>query len=201
MTVYADDWATRNFSVTGIPLFGFKMQQNGYAPYLLESYILANEFKNIVELGSGYGALSIHLANLCGVAGDITFHTYETNMERWQGPHGAGKWFERLCSLEPRIHFHSDSVFDDKTIAGVKEYSKNKKTLIIADNGHKIKEFIVYAPILKPKDVIMPHDWGTEILEKDVVFAINDCGLRKHEPWASYFSRYETLLMPFVRVG
>ena len=50
-----------------------------------------------------------------------------------------------------------------------------KKPLILfCDNGNKKREFREFVPFLKSGDFVVVHDWGSEFLQKDVIYWVND---------------------------
>lgn len=59
-----------------------------------------------------------------------------------------------------------DILFSLEEIA--QECAKKGKTVLFCDNGNKIIEFNALSDKLKPGDMIVTHDWGVEIKEKDI---------------------------------
>lgn len=106
------------------------------------------EFDRIIELGTGNGVLTAFLAAQ-GKTHNFDLHSFD-------------------------IKVRKRSLYDVAIDLGVKLYrediiqNKNKKivrllgegrTLLLCDNGNKIREWHLYAPHLKELDVIMAHDY------------------------------------------
>lgn len=148
-----------------ISFFGQPLQQNGLSPMAISRLINETQLTRIIELGTGFGGLSILLA-LVG----LEFITYDINDIRKNRP-----LFDAL-----NIDFRKADVFE--RIDEIKELiQKPGKTLLICDGGNKPKEFKTFAPFLKPDDIIIAHDyrydpdtWSWSEIDDDVLQGSTD---------------------------
>ena len=181
---------------------GAGMSQNFGAIMILEHYNSIHDFQYVIEIGSEKGCLSTYLANLAGMTERFFFETYEISKQsHWYNREieGAGHWFEKLEKISPFISSHEADIFSDDVLSHVEEnmHDNNLKTLIFCDGGNKIKELEVYAPLLKPEDRIMVHDWNIEISEASINHIIKDNNLVYDEPMCHSCGNLGTTMMVF----
>ena len=118
-------------NIQGQTLFGIPVQQTWTALYMLEKLITNQKIEQIFELGTGDGALSLFFGYR-----DERFWTYDIK--------------------------NNQDVFSAKIINEIKFYLKvnwNSKSMVFCDNGDKPREIRTYAPLLKPGDFILAHDY------------------------------------------
>lgn len=179
-------------------ILGGGASQNHIVFKLLENYILYERIQYVVELGSQKGGLSVYLGTLACATEQFIFNTFEINKTDWydRQAEGVGHWFEKMQSISPFCKSYELDVFSDNCINIIKDISKNYKTLIICDGGNKPKEVDVYTSILKKGDIIMAHDFGSEIFDHQ----IDKSKLIEHDPWCQRFVESKTLFKTFVKI-
>lgn len=179
---------------------GAGMSQSYVGIYFFEYYQESNQFEYIVEFGSQKGALSTYFANMAAITERFYFDTFEWNKSQdWNNRinEGAGHWFEKLASISPYINTYEQDIFSEKTYNHVKENMNQFKTFIFCDGGDKVKEFNMYAPLLKAGDRIAVHDWDQEIRMSQIQETCNKHNLIVDDHWADSHNVFGTLIMPF----
>lgn len=107
---------------------------------MLEKIIVECKIERIVELGTGYGALTRFFRELCPTM-SFDINTRLGAINRFQ-PSGVMM-----------------DCFSLKAQKYTMEYIEGCKSLIFCDDGDKPKELRAYAPLLKRGDHIMVHDY------------------------------------------
>lgn len=134
---------------------GIGMAQNDYAVSTFDIFIdkILNEYgKNkigrIIELGTASGGLSI-LLHLSGLINKYSFITYDiVNNVAYKDI------FNKLS-----IDFRVKNIFENEDeIANL--IKSDGITILLCDNGNKIKEFNLFSKYLKNDDFIMAHDYS-----------------------------------------
>lgn len=128
--------------------------------------------KLIIEFGTGTGGFTFLLSNQCP---DVTIHTFDIKIATI-----ADK------IVKNNIFFHHTDILN--TSVGMKKYiiqllKSDEKKLLYCDNGNKKQEVKMYYDYLNKDDFIGVHDWGREILWKDV------------EPYIGSWERYQWPLL------
>lgn len=141
---------------------GHRLAQTWSALYVLENILLENlDITKIIELGTGYGGLSLffgfHLSSTRKDCEVLTFDIKRFMNKSWF------KWAKLF-----NVQFYEQDVFKSETIRQIEEVIIKEHALIFCDNGNKISEIALYTPILKKNDLIMVHDWGSEINKQDI---------------------------------
>lgn len=170
-------------------LAGVEMQQTWHALYALNRFLSEeSKIKQIIELGTAKGGLTVFFGmEMRSCDGEV--HSFDI-----EPPTGD---FERFRGILP-IVFYKKSVFDEFTVKLVQKLLKPpNKTLIFCDNGNKIKELDLYAPLLKRGDYIMAHDYRTEVLEPDVKKLIEKHNLKLCKQ--DLFDKYSTHIISLIR--
>ena len=180
---------------------GGGMSQSYAAIYFMEYYFEAHRFNYVVEFGSQKGSLSTYFANMAAITEAFYFDTHELFPdEAWNARihEGCGHWYKKLAEISPHINFHAKDVFSDEILNHTKENMDSlERTFIFCDGGNKIKEFNMYAPLLKENDRIAVHDWGLEIGFGPIMETMEKYNLIPDEPYATSANRLETTIMPF----
>jgi len=180
---------------------GAGMSQSYAAIYWFEYYYEAHRFDYVVEIGSQKGALSTYFANMAAITEAFYFDTFELYPETswYQRQHeGVGHWFAKLCDISPHINFHFGDIFSADSQQHIQENMEQlDKTFIFCDGGNKIKEFAMFAPLLKSGDRIAVHDWNLEIAYPHIRGVCEQYGLVPDEPYATSAMTLETTIMPF----
>ncbi len=137
--------------------FGFEMQQRvltveAFSILFSSTAAEGTLFSRIVELGTGLGGLAVFLG-LYAARNDCEMHTID--IEDSTSP----KTLDVLRSLGVKS-WYGDVLSDDRMINMIKSLiSSDGASLLLCDDGNKVKEFNLYAPSLKVGDVIMAHDY------------------------------------------
>ena len=180
---------------------GGGMSQSYAAIYFFEYYFEAHRFQYIVEIGSQKGALSTYFANLAGVTESVFFDTFELYPDAaWnQRIHeGCGHWFKKLSEISPYINFYHQDTFSTESFNHIKEnMDQFDSTFIFCDGGDKIKEFQMYAPLMKKGDRIGVHDWGLEIGWNSIEQTCKKYDLIPDEPYINSALQLETTIAVF----
>jgi len=145
-------------------IFGRPMQQGTGVLVLWEHVLLNTKFSRIIELGTGWGGLSLYFALWCEERG-AKFHTFDI-AKKWKDTPLA----KMICLAS---YFHVLDVLHNPQ--PIKELIvRPGPSIVFCDNGDKREEFRQLAPILKPGDIIGVHDWGREIGRRDVTDVMVD---------------------------
>lgn len=156
-----------------------RIQQTWTALFMLEKILIRYKPDEIIELGTGYGALTKFLSMFAFV------HTFD---------------IQAKFRLIPRnAVFQQADVFNKATINLIKSLiNLYGRTFLLCDDGNKPKEFNTYAPLLKKGDLIFAHDWGEEIYLKDIQETI----LKLHLTWIpeqAELDELKTKLIGFIK--
>ncbi len=157
-----------------LPFFGCFMQQHPNAPRAINQLLLENNFTNIIELGTHDGGLSVFLALYCYLSKNIATsqNSNEPVLYKNRTHHKSPKSFytfdnvirdQSIVNLIEALggKFHEfDILTNEMCVSYVGKLIQNEgRTLLLCDNGDKVKEFNIYSKFLKPGDVIMSHDF------------------------------------------
>lgn len=147
-------------SLKYISFCGHIIMQTHSSLFMLEQVLVSNpDIMRIVELGTAYGGLSLffglHMAGRNGRV--LTLDISPTMTDEWH----------RLAGLL-NIEFRKRNVLDETCVREVSEFVQSGRALIFVDGGNKPKELTLYAPHAKKNDLIMAHDYGTEIHPKQL---------------------------------
>ena len=132
------------------PVHGLLMQQNRYAPMILDCLIMSHRPETIIEIGTRTGGLSVlmgmwaHLNN----AELITIDTSEEQLE-----------YKPLMDFLG-VNFIEADIFNKKTIKMLKKRIKEPKKCMILCDADKAREFDIYSDFMKVNDVILAHDYA-----------------------------------------
>jgi len=159
---------------------GFNMSQNRMAvpvwSYLMELHPPAR----IVELGSGNGGFTTVLGIHAWRIGAKVY-----SFERHLAPDARWKSLAEFLGIE----FFMGDLFG--MVPAIKQIIQfDGPTILLCDNGNKIREFHLFAPYLKSGDIIAAHDhlcvgeggfeWWPwrEITPADIAGTVSTCDLR-----------------------
>lgn len=136
---------------------GKRMAQSDKAITTWENVLKKLDFTRIIEIGTFHGGFSIYL--LLWTLGDRRkeFHTFDIINWRDYDHNPKIKNF-----LELDKYFHKMDVFEN--VGFIKNLiNKQGGNILFCDGGDKEREFNTFAPLLKRFDVIVVHDWLTEV--------------------------------------
>jgi cephalosporin hydroxylase len=180
---------------------GGGMSQSYAAIYFMEYYFEAHRFNYVVEFGSQKGALSTYFANMAAITEAFFFDTHELYPDNaWlvREYEGCGHWYSKLAEISPYINYYQKDAFSEEIFNHTKENMEElDRAFLFCDGGDKIKEFNMYAPLLKTNDRIAVHDWNLEIGYRNIERAIIEHNLVIDEPFASSATKLGTTIMPF----
>ncbi len=130
-----------------------------YLDYVLHEF---EDVKNIVELGSMHGLTTIYL----GVVAAL-----RTGMVLSYDIQDLIPFHIRNASDRLPVYFKRGDVLSGGTTKNeiILELSGLPNLMLFCDNGNKEKEIALYAPYLKQGDVLLVHDWGTEVHAENIV--------------------------------
>jgi len=137
---------------------GRYMQHSYYLYNVIDQVMIGNpDISGIIEIGTGYGALTEFLG-LWGISRGIPVVTVDH----------VKIHDENAVSALGITYFQMDE-FEDEFVNYIKKFiSAYDRILFICDGGNKPKEFNFWAPLLKTGSLIAAHDWGTEINWPDI---------------------------------
>ena len=130
----------------------------------------------IIELGTLWGGFSLFLF-LQALQRNMTFITfddgsYAVTQCKTDGPLAVDTPLgQRLDLTDHCVH---GNVFDDCYEIVTSYLQGPGRCVLFCDDGNKPKEFATFAPLAKPGDIIVVHDWGTEILEQHIDYDLVD---------------------------
>lgn len=145
-------------------------QHSWAAVFVYEKLLTAHANINlVVELGSGFGGLSVFFATMMHARGG-NFLTIERDEGKVKHPEIIEKLGGKVITAD---------ILAEQTLSEVRHYHLNsKQTLMLVDGGDKPKEMELYAPLMGKEDIIVCHDWGVEVEEKDI-----PVNWKKYQPW------------------
>jgi hypothetical protein len=184
-----------------IRFLGGGASQNLLAYLILERYIATERPQYVVEIGSQKGSFSLYLANHASASEQFLFHTFELDKAgAWykREDEGVGHWFEKLETISPYCRSFELDALSEEAQTVVRNNMEKYKTLIICDGGDKKREVLEYGHFLKRDDMIMAHDFGIEIFDRDIPTDI--LNLTYHEPWNTRFIENKTLFKTFIKL-
>lgn len=130
-------------------VLGFRMCQNRLAVPVLSYLIETGDFKRVIELGTHFGGLSALLGLQCQLIG-ATLDTFDLKSKILYQ-----EWLDRF-----KVRSHLCNVFSKEGTAIIQDLiEKPGRVLMLCDNGAKVREVNLFAPMLKPGDVIGAHDY------------------------------------------
>lgn len=156
-----------------LTFIGQYMQHNYYEYHVLDDIIVNNsQIKSIIEIGTGYGALSIVLG-LHGIKKNINIYTVDINSEL----------SKHILPIFKALNIQYDycDCFNSFIIDKINNIINNQPTYIICDGGNKIKEFNFWAPRIPIGSIISAHDWQVEI-SMDNIKEVVDKYLQPYKP-------------------
>lgn len=109
------------------------------------SHLLDHDFDLVIELGTKHGGFSVFLAERFKRILTIDHMSFPETLKVFDG-------------IE-NIIFREWDIFDEVAVLGATiKYAG--RVLLLCDNGNKKREVAIFAPYLKPGDVIMAHDYA-----------------------------------------
>jgi len=133
-------------------LFGTGMAQARGTIAAFVEFFRDHQFTQIIELGTGRGSLSTFFA-YCQYITQGKFYTYEIK-------HVSRSVVKLIVGLSGKVYSSTD-LWEIKRSIKV-AIQRSGPTLVLCDNGNKIKEVQAFGPILKSGDFIMAHDFWPE---------------------------------------
>jgi len=145
--------------------FGLLMQQSPQALIAFSTFFIQNKVSQVIELGTGMGGLTI-LLGICAQLKHFTLHTFDNNLNSVSPP--IAKILESL-PIDRQIgdvHIElTDTVQDLIKLPG--------PSVLLCDNGDKVREFNMFSVYLKSGDWIFAHDFH----ESRTIFTANEQNL------------------------
>ena len=158
-----------------LTFIGNRMQHNYYLYYMIDEIILDNlDIRGIVEIGTGYGALSTVLG-LWGIANNIPVLTVDSR-----------KVHDEEVFKALKINFIQADEFSEELKNKINSFINrlNYPIFFVCDGGDKVREFNLWTPLLRPNSIIAVHDWTTELEYSDIKdTAEKYCTPYKQERW------------------
>lgn len=155
-----------------LSFIGQPMQHNYYLYYIIDKIMEDHQVSKIVEIGTGYGALTTVLG-LWGIAKDIPVLTVDI-----QNMHNE-KIFKALDITYLQVDEFGKE-FEQAVSLFTKDFTD--KVLFICDGGNKIREFNLWAPHLASGSIIAIHDWTVEVRYSDIENTVKSYCIPYNEP-------------------
>jgi len=170
---------------------GIRIQQAWTTLYLLEDILDKDiNIRRIVELGTGYGGLSLFFGLHMFERGSVLTFDIETKM-----PH---HWYGLSRNLP--IAFVQQDIFCPCIDIPVSHFLSKYKALVFCDAGEKvdrIPQIRKFAGFLKPGDLLMAHDYYNSITPEDIIPLCEELHL---EPFRQEdFDYFETYILSLVK--
>lgn len=171
---------------------GIPVQQTWDDIGIWEVFFRTHQVRTFIELGSGWGAMSLFFALQCHQRG-IVFHTFDNqrNFDVEAGLHGLLGLRDKFHNIDIFGEAPHEAPFIRALIA-----SCPRPLAIFFDNGNKPREWQMFAPLTLPGDYCVVHDWGTEFQSADIgsvavqQIMIPECEGRPASDWkAMWFVR------------
>lgn len=128
-----------------------------------EHFLSQREFARIVEFGTYRGNFSLYLYLYC-LQNKKEFYTYDN--QDW-------KSLDKRQHLKNKLgfdkHFKLCDIFEIESEIG-ELISSPGLSIVFCDNGNKPEELKIFSKYLKSGDIIVSHDWLTEVREKDLPY-------------------------------
>lgn len=161
--------------------FGVRIRQSILALSVFEQILCSEKIGNIVELGTGNGALSLYF--LCWALNKEARFTTFDKIKLWEN----NKLF-RLLNLQQ--HFIQLNIFKEQSVV-IQAIRSDQKTLLFCDNGRKSLEVELFSSFLKPKDILGVHDWKTEVHPRDIPANFSSIfrHLTEQEQWLRFWTK------------
>lgn len=131
---------------------------------LLVEWIFAENphLESVVELGCARGLTTLYLSMIV-LLRKGQLHSFDVNQPD-----------QRYQVLWPGcVTFHRMDVLKEQHPVVVK-FASRPNTLVICDNGDKVRELELYASVLAPSSIIVAHNFGAEVAPKPQWKAIID---------------------------
>jgi len=138
--------------------------------YLLDRFLYYDKFDRIIELGTMHGGMTI-IFGIHALKMGADVKTFDIRNEP------VDPVWKNLVKVLP-IEHHKMDVFGEEAEKLIAGYMSEGRILLYCDNGKKIDEFNMYAPYLKPNDMIMAHDRPREINLPAIEETITKYGLK-----------------------
>ena len=152
--------AHKGFKTTWYNFFlGVRMQHGWWLYSVIDDIMRENpQIEKVVEIGTGGGALSVVLA-LHAVQRDTQLLTFDIQTRGHKSK--VDKVFEKLG-----VQFVEEDVFDN--VERIQKHIGDRPTFLFCDGGNKYEEFKTFAPLLPSGSIIAAHDYGDELLPKQM---------------------------------
>lgn len=131
---------------------GLTFQHAPLSTWMLLQMADAIKAKCIVEIGTLYGVLSMHLATWASLAGAQVL-TLDI-VDRRAAPRAMDVF---------GIEFFQADAWETETVRSVSKWIADRRCLIYCDGGNKTKELALYQKIVPIGSVVGCHDYRTEV--------------------------------------
>lgn len=185
-TTHHSSVITHHSALGTIPcdLFGGAVQHSWAELYMLERVLDYRKPNRIVEIGTGTGRLTLYLAVWARC--NLPCHVTTIDTLKQTTPQLA----DLLRSLE--VDRRHGTCFEPGFCRQIRRYGEASTLLLYCDGGNKAQELREFAPMLGPGDVIMCHDFGTEVDPEQ--FGLDWCRQHGLVPlWPEVFEAYGCL--------
>lgn len=134
--------------------FGIPVAQNDKQIGWIIQYIIKNDATLFVELGVYLGGLMNIMIFLKAALPDFDYLGIDYNKDQVDS------------SMRCKPEFVCLNVFTEEAVRLVSDKINSARgcAVVYCDDGDKPREVLTYAPILRPRDIIMAHDYPGEIL-------------------------------------
>lgn len=176
---------------------GYRMAQTPEALLVFNEIFNCENFARVVEIGTFLGGFALYLT-ICSMVNEMKFFTFDIKRYGSNVHSQIQKFGGKFLQLDV---FSSQGMNKLTSLIG-----SPGRVLLLCDGGDKKREIETFAKLLKPKDVIMGHDYfekASDFFQQDKWFS---CELVKEDiqaicskynlaPW------YENVLKEVFWVG
>ena len=133
---------------------GHSAQQNPFAYEAFYNFLNTVKPKRIIEIGTASGGFTLFLKFCC------TDLDLETDIVSYEIHDRPSYDFVRSHGVDIRVENIFGENYSSVTQEPIDYIQQEGVTVVLCDGGHKISEFNVLSPFLKPGDFIMAHDYA-----------------------------------------
>jgi hypothetical protein len=116
---------------------------------LWESLLNERDYNAIIELGTWEGGFSLYLSSQAEHR-NMFFRTYDI--------HKPARYVPGFVQID--IYAKAEEIGE--------HLRRMEPVIVLCDGGNKPRELKTFARYVTPASTLVVHDWGTEMLEKDV---------------------------------
>lgn len=136
------------------------MQHNYWLYNVLDDILMENtQIKSIIEIGAGYGGLTVFLGNW-GIKLDVPVLSVEYDTSK------ISEALEHLTRLG--VHVFTKDMWCKEFTQLFDSFVSLQPTFLVCDGGNKVREANELSLRIPADSILCMHDWTDEVTEEDV---------------------------------